>query len=458
LFSYAIGPGTVADTVLGFPLRYLSLNNIGDIVFDNNLYADTFIYVKDNIQQTENVSIGHVRQYEDRTVYAKELGWQKAAVKSQIYQQFNFTYSTTPITASISGTTLTVTQGPATGSLLIGQNLSGNGVTPGTQITGLITGTGGVGTYTITPSQTVLSEIITATTPLILDVAALPTGMIPSIKVYATSVSQNYSSLFQDPGNYTFTTTDNTTTIRFNPTTKIVLGDIIEVLVLSDQVSAVGFYQVPINLENNPLNGNSPFFTLGTIRTHYDSIAENLVNLTGEVNGANNTRDLGNIVPYGLSILQQSSPMTLAGYFLRKPDYDIFASLAFNSREYEKFKAQFLNTAAQGDYTNMSVAEILNAVFSEINTGRTSSNPFYWADMLPTGTVYTQLQTTVTPITSQVFDLTQVYNYTSANYQALLVYINDRLLTRNVEYTVSVDAPIITILIPLAVGEVVTIQ
>jgi hypothetical protein len=213
LFSYAIGPGTVADTVLGFPLRYLSLNNIGDIVFDNNLYADTFIYVKDNIQQTENISIGHVRQYENRTVYAKELGWQKAVVKSQIYQQFNFTYSTTPITASISGTTLTVTQGPANGSLLIGQSLSGKGVAPGTQITGLITGTGGVGTYTITPSQTVLSEIITATTPLILDVAALPTGMIPSVKVYATSVSQNYSSLFQDPGNYTVTTTANTTSL-----------------------------------------------------------------------------------------------------------------------------------------------------------------------------------------------------------------------------------------------------
>jgi len=460
LFSYAIGPGTVADTVLGFPLKYLSLNNIGDIVFDNNLYADTFIYVKDNVQQTENISIGHVRQYENRTVYVKELGWQKAAVKSQIYQQFNFTYSTTPITASISGTTLTVTQVPATGSLLIGQSLAGKGVIPGTQITGLLTGTGGTGTYIVSPSQTVLSEIITATTPLILDVAAVPTGLVPSVKVYATSVSQNYSSSFQDPGNYTVTTTDDTTIIRFNPTTKIVLGDIVEVLVLSNQVSAAGFYQVPINLENNPLNGNNPYFTLGTIRTHYDTIAENLVNLTGIVNGANNTRDLGNIVPYGLSILQQSSPMTLAGYFLRKPDYDIFASLAFNSREYEKFKAQFLNTAIQGDYTNMSVAEILNAVFSEINTGRTSSNPFYWSDMLPTGTVYTQLQTTITPITGRVFDLTQVYNYTSANYQALLVYINNRLLTRNVEYIVSVDAPVIVIdeLVPLAVGDVVTIQ
>ena len=222
----------------------------------------------------------------------------------------------------------------------------------------------------------------------------------------------------------------------------------------------MGFYQVPINLENNPLNGNSPYFTLGTVRTHYDSIAQNLVNLTGTVNGANNSRDLGNIVPYGLSILQQSSPMTLAGYFLRKPGYDIFASLEYNSREYEKFKAQFLNQSVTGDYVNMTIPEILNAVFSELNIGKTSLSPFYWSDMLPTGTVYTPLQTTVTPITGRVFDLTQVFNYTSANYQALLVYVNDRLLTRNIEYIVSVDAPVITIdqLVSLAVGDVVTIQ
>lgn len=461
LFSYAIGPGTVADTVLGFPLRYLSLNNIGDIVFDNNLYKDTFIYVKNNVQFTDNVSIGYVRQYANRTVYQKELGWQKAAVKSQIYQQFNFTYQPVTITGSITGTTLTVTVAPADGSsLLIGQGISGSGVTAGTQITGLLTATGRTGTYLVNISQTVVSKELIATTPFILDIAVLPTGTIPSVKLYATSISQNYSSLFQDPGNYTVSTTDTTTVIRVNPTTKLVYGDIVEVLALSDQVSAVGFYQVPINLENNPLNGNSDYFTLGTIRTHYDSIAQNLVDLTGAINGANNSRDLGNIVPYGLNILQQSSPMTLAGYFLRKPEYNIFASLEYNSREYEKFKAQFLNIAVQGDYTNLTIPEILNAVFLEINTGRTSSNPFYWSDMLPTGTVYTQIQTTVTPITSRVFDLTQVYNYTSANYQALLVYVNDRLLTRNVEYIVSVDAPLITIdqLVSLAVGDVVTIQ
>ena len=334
LFSYAVGTSGIIDTVLGFELKYLSIDNIGDILFNNNLYTDTFIYVVNNVSATSDVSIGHARQYADRTVYKKEIGWQTAATKSKIYQQFSFTYTSVAITGSISDTTLTVTAAPADGSSLqIGQTISGKGVTTGTQITGLLKATGGVGTYTVSISQTVLSEVLAATSPLILDVAVSPTGVVPSVKLYATSVSQNYSSLFQDPNTYTVTTTSNTTVIRFNSNTRVIPGDIVEVLALSDQVSAVGFYQVPVNLENNPLNNNSAYFTLGTIRSHYDTIAQNLVNLTGSVNGANNSRDLGNIVPYGLNILQQSSPMTLAGYFLRKPEYDIFAALEYNNRQ-----------------------------------------------------------------------------------------------------------------------------
>ena len=64
-------------------------------------------------------------------------------------------------TGSISGTTLTVT---AAGSvaLAVGQTVYGAGVTAGTTITALGTGTGGAGTYTISTSQTVSSEAMTA--------------------------------------------------------------------------------------------------------------------------------------------------------------------------------------------------------------------------------------------------------------------------------------------------------
>lgn len=66
------------------------------------------------------------------------------------------------VTGSISGTTLTVTA-VAYGSLVVGQTISGTGVTGGTKITAYGTGVGGAGTYTVSASQTVSSTTITAT-------------------------------------------------------------------------------------------------------------------------------------------------------------------------------------------------------------------------------------------------------------------------------------------------------
>ena len=65
------------------------------------------------------------------------------------------------VTGSIATTTLTVTA-VTSGTLFVGATLSGTGVTAGTTITSLGTGTGGVGTYTVSASQTVASTAITA--------------------------------------------------------------------------------------------------------------------------------------------------------------------------------------------------------------------------------------------------------------------------------------------------------
>lgn len=65
------------------------------------------------------------------------------------------------VTGSIAGTTLTVTA-VSSGALRVGLALSGTGVTAGTTITALGTGTGGAGTYTVSASQTVSSTSITA--------------------------------------------------------------------------------------------------------------------------------------------------------------------------------------------------------------------------------------------------------------------------------------------------------
>lgn len=381
LFSYAVGDTGVLDPILQFPLQYLNLNNVGDIVFENNLYKDTFLYVRDNVSVTEAISAGFVHEYATRTVYQRQIGWIDAATDTLIRQQFKFTYSGQPLKLDIK----------------------------------------------VQSEQT----------------------NIPLVKVYV-------GSEFKDPGSYTVTTTDTTTTIVLDGT--YIIGDVIEVLALSDQSSAVAFYQVPINLENNPLNGNSESFTLGTIRTHYESICENLVTLSGPVNGANNTRDLGNIGPYGLIILQQSAPLTLAGYFNRSKEYNIFASLQYNSREYTKFKNLLLQEVTRLEINFQTPAELLTEAMTNITAGRVETNPFYWSDMLPSGQWTYQTVNTVTLITTNVFDTYFVHSYTSANYLGLCVYKNNELLIRGVDYVVATDGPRITVTTSLAVGDQVTIQ
>ena len=382
LFSYAIG-NAAPDSVLGFPLTYLSLTNIGDIVFDNNLYSDSFTYTINSTGKTVPLSTGFVRQYSDRVTYVREIGWQTAATTSLVRQQFQFTYD-------------------------------GNA--------------------------------------LLLDVAVNKNTPVPAVQIYA-------NGQFQESYNYQYTVGTNTTTINLLTTYNI--GDLIEVTVLSDQISSQGFYEVPVNLSNNPLNNNSTQFTLGTIRNHYSTIAQNLNDLSGPVIGANNTRDLGNIVPYGLQILQQSSPLTLTGYFMRDANYDIFASLAYNSSEYIKFKSQLLNavtTFGIAEYGNWTVAELLDASLAQITSGRTNINSFYWSDMLPTGPVFTSNSYTVNAITTNKFNTIQTYNFTESNYLGLCVYINNEILTREYDYVVSTEGPTLTITRTLNIGDVVTIN
>jgi len=383
LFSYATVNSTNNDAVLGFPLRYLSLANVGDIVFENNLYNDTFTYTKDSVSSTENISQGLVRQYSNRTTFIREIGWQPAVAKSITRQQFRFVY---------------------------------NGDT------------------------------------LVMDIPADESTPLPALQVYV-------SGKFIDPTSYTYAVSGDTTTVSINANKEnALIGDTVEIDIISNKTSKVAFYQVPVNLENNPLNKNSETFTLGTIRAHYETIGENLKDIVGPVNGANNTRDLGNIGRYGENILQQSSPMTLAGYFMRSPQYNIFNALNFNSREYEKFKAQMLDTAVRNDYTNYNIPDMLTAVINDMIAGRTELNPFYWSDMLPASSVFTQTTTTYTPISTPVFDLSTTYDFTSSNYQSVLVYVNNVLLTVGYDYTVATDGPRLTITTPLAVGDVIVIR
>lgn len=381
LFSYATGAGP-EDPVLQKRLKYLTIGNVGDIVFDNNLYSDSFVYTIDAVTTTKNISEGTVRQYSDRLNYQKLIGWQTAWNTIVSRQILNFEYT--------------------------GSNL-------------------------------------------VLDVEVLTELEDIPIKVYANGD-------YVLPSAYSYSTnSDNVTEIVFNDAPAI--GSFIEVSFLSDTVSGNGYYSIPSNLENNSINENSNELTLGTIRNHYSSICENLQFFTGKINGSNNLRDLGNVVPYGDRIVQHSSPITLLATFMHNKDLNFFRAIDYAALEYEKFKTLLLEDVANNEWPTETASQILEESLARINQGKNKNSPFYWTDMIPSGELYTETSYTITAISTSVFDTVETYDFTSANYKGILVYLNDvQLIGNGFEYTISTDGPRIIIHNELTPGDVVKIK
>ncbi len=69
-------------------------------------------------------------------------------------------------TGQISGTTLTITTA-VSGSLYIGATITGTGVTAGTRVVDFLTGSGGIGTYTVDVSQTVSAGTVITDSPIV---------------------------------------------------------------------------------------------------------------------------------------------------------------------------------------------------------------------------------------------------------------------------------------------------
>jgi|694.fasta_scaffold01030_38 hypothetical protein len=393
LFAYGIGSG-IDDPVLGFPLTYSSIDNIGDISFDVSLNSESFNYVSGTVPITQKVNTGYVYNYSDLTTSTRQLGWQTAVGPSVQYQIFEFDY------------------------------FAANPTT----------------TYTCD-----IAKLANTDSPW------------PTIQLFVNNKIQ-YSS------DYTVETTATQTIVTFSvPNPEI--DTVVEILLLSDQVSETAYYSIPINLNNNPLNEDIVSVNVGDIRGQYQSSFYNNPNTTGNVFGANNYRDLGNMVPYGNRIIQNSASLVLPGAFLRKQNQNLFNALMYNGREYITFKTLLVDTINTTDFTErLSPATMLDNALDVITSAKTDSNSFFWSDMLPSKAAYiTNTYSFANALDVSIYPLSKIYNFATANYNGVLVYLTNTLgiitqLINGVDYTISSDSPSLTVTLDLAPGDQITIK
>jgi len=235
--------------------------------------------------------------------------------------------------------------------------------------------------------------------------------------------------------------------------------DKIDIKIYSNNASTIAYYEVPDNLNYNPLNENFDTVTLGQIRNHYTKLIENTA---ATVTGNRPLHD-SYIKAQGGTLLQQSSPVVYATAFLNDPSVNFINAVDLARKEYTKFKNKFLSLC--GTLTTIDYKDPVSGVdtiLANINSIKNNSYPWYYSDMVPQGENYTTITYTVLNSRQTKYEISTIFNNTELSNRAILVYLTragvTTQLTVGVDYEFSLNSPAITFLTALQNNDTITLR
>lgn len=142
------------------------------------------------------------------------------------------------------------------------------------------------------------------------------------------------------------------------------------------------FYDLPLSLTANGLNGEITTITFNEIYDQFKSIIEGQIDFTGDSNGLNNYINTKQDLSVGTEILQHSNPI-LKTMLLNSQQYSNMRNvMEYVTKQYTLFKTKFrttletlVNNGSINDETVPSTA-VVN-IISKINIGKEGLQPFF---------------------------------------------------------------------------------
>ena len=383
-FGYSTGTGTVNDPILGFPLKYQTFNNVGDIAFTNYFDTDTFDYQSGTL----SINTGYAVKNNGLASSTKVINWTKTVENTKQYQLFTKFYD---------GYVVTVNG--------IERAFVEIDVLPESQ-------------QSMPYTKVYLNNKLL--TPVV-DYEQLPYGIYNMIAL----------------------------------TTKPALGDKIDVVIFSDAASSIGYYEIPSNLDLNPLNEQFSTITLGQLRNHYYKLIENA---SASTSSSTPIQDMY-IRAQGGTLLQHSSPLIYAMSFLNSPDINFINGLTLAKKEYGRFKNKFINlcsTLSNINYTDTITG--VDAVLKSINSVKNSSFPWYYSDMVPQGGDHTTITYTVLNTRQTNYEIGSIFDITQLSNRGVLIWLNGTQLIHGIDYTFSTVAPAVQFIRSFEINDVIVIR
>jgi hypothetical protein len=218
----------------------------------------------------------------------------------------------------------------------------------------------------------------------------------------------------------------------------IALTDVLTIKAYARQpINTNGYYEIPINLQNNPLNGSMQDFTLGEVIDHVSSIVDNLSDFNGNFPGASNLRDLGDVSALGTKFVQHSGPLSLSMYHITSQSSNVIRAIEQARDDYSAFKRNFVSIVDKlgVDFVDDTIAHV-NSILKAINKDKPTTSPYYFSDMIGCS-AYIVNHYNVIDYRIKTYPVTSVFDITKLSHRAVYVYLNSTQLIYGKDYEFS---------------------
>ena len=238
-------------------------------------------------------------------------------------------------------------------------------------------------------------------------------------------------------------------------TTNVLLTDVVTLKCFSKQEkNNNGYYEIPVNLQNNPLNNDIDSFTLGQVIDHVDSIIDNLNSFSGAFPGQSNLRDIGPISQYGTKFVQHSGPLNMSLYHITGQAANIIKSIDSAREDYATFKRYFLQVA-ENSGIDTDTKRHVDYVLSLINQNNSSTFPYYLSDMVGYKAA-NKIEYTVLDSRISTYPITNVFDMSTLSNKSVNVYLNSIQLSHGIDYTFNQEG-FVDISAVLSVGDLIEV-
>jgi hypothetical protein len=257
--------------------------------------------------------------------------------------------------------------------------------------------------------------------------------------------------------------TDYTTSVKgpkyfVNFTTALNIGDDILLKIYTDTpTNDSGYYELPLSLTNNPLNGPITSLTLSELTDHLNTAAHRSPDFVGNFPGVSNLRDISNIAVYSTRLISNATPLAFANFFIGKKEHSVVDAITKAADQYNQFKISLLKQLTKLTDQTDSVAA-LDIALKEINLDKDLLSPYYLSDMLAYGTDKTVRTWNVTDVRNVLYPIASDFTLDTLGLRSVLVYLNGVQLINGIDYKFVANDSNIQIQTSLAVGDIITVN